>query len=64
MVEFDEDYFIHNIPRGIKLKPEKKSQKQKSVAVMVESTSLEDIKTGKKSKQCRYFKMKVLHSHK
>ncbi len=64
MVEFDEGYFDHNVPRGIKLKRGKGSQKQKNVAVMAESTPLEDIKTGKKSKQCRYFKMKVLHSHK
>lgn len=56
MVEFDEGYFDHNVPRGIKLKRGKGGQKQKNVAVMAESTSLEDIKTSKKSKQSRYLK--------
>ena len=31
---------------------------------MAESVPLENPKTGKKSKQCRYFKMKVLDTHK
>ena len=31
---------------------------------MAESTELEDVETGKKSKHCRYFKMKVLDTHK
>lgn len=31
---------------------------------MAESTPLEDLETGKKSKHIRYFKMKVLDSHK
>lgn len=30
---------------------------------MAESTPLEDIETGKRSKHCRYFKMKVLADH-
>jgi hypothetical protein len=30
---------------------------------MAESTVLEDIETGKKSNQCRYFKAKVLTDH-
>ncbi|SHE36259.1 ISXO2-like transposase domain-containing protein [Mariniphaga anaerophila] len=30
---------------------------------MAESTKLEDIETGKKTSQCRYFKAKVLESH-
>lgn len=34
-----------------------------NVAVIAELVPLEDIKTGKKSKSCRYFKMKVLQSH-
>jgi hypothetical protein len=34
-----------------------------NVAVIAESVPLEDIKTGKKSKSCRYFKMKVLSNH-
>ena len=31
---------------------------------MAESTPLENIETGVKSSQCRYFKMTVLHNHK
>lgn len=65
MLEFDEGYFEtetcekdrKNLKRG------RGSQRQVNVAVMAESTPLEDIETGKKSKQCRYFKMKVLESH-
>lgn len=40
------------------------AKKQFNVAVMAESVPLEDLKTGKQSKQCRYFKMKVLGTHK
>jgi len=66
MVEFDEAYFTvatkefdkQNLKRG------RGSQKQSNVAVMAESVALEDLNTGKKSKQCRYFKMKVLETHK
>lgn len=62
MIEFDEAYFTvapkasdrQNLKRG------RGSQKQSNVAVMAESVPLEDLKTGKQSKQCRYFKMKVL----
>lgn len=65
MIEFDEGYFEvetsekeqENLKRG------RGSQKQMNVAVLAESVPLEDIKTGKKSKSCRYFKMKVLQSH-
>ncbi|MBN4066140.1 IS1595 family transposase [Candidatus Amoebophilus asiaticus] len=64
MVEFDEAYFEKSTPEGTKLKRGKGSQKQQNVAVMAESTPLEDRDTGKKSKQCRYFKMKVLDTHK
>ena len=34
-----------------------------NVGVMAESTPLEDVETGVKSNQCRYFKMKVLYDH-
>jgi ISXO2-like transposase domain len=61
MVEFDEGFFEKATPAGIKLKRGKGSQKQQNVAVMAESTFLEDIETGKVGKQCRYFKMKVLN---
>jgi ISXO2 transposase-like protein len=64
MIEFDEAYFEKATPEGIKLKRGKGSQKQQNVAVMAESTFLEDIETGKQSKHCRYFKMKVLDTHK
>lgn len=65
MLEFDEGYFEtetnskirHNLKRG------RGSKRQVNVAVMAESIPLEDITTGKQSKQCRYFKMKVLETH-
>ena len=63
-LEFDEAYFEKATPDGIKLKRGKCSQKQQNVAVMAESTYLEDIETGEVSKSCRYFKMKVLDNHK
>jgi len=65
MVEFDEGYFSTETSKRDKqnLKRGRGSQKQTNVAVMAESTPLEDIETGKTSKHCRYFKMKVLGSH-
>jgi hypothetical protein len=65
MIEFDEGYFKTEISEKEKqnLKRGKGSQQQLNVAVMAESTPLEDIETGKTSKQCRYFKMKVLEGH-
>ena len=65
MIEFDEGYFSTETSKKEKeqLKRGRGSQKQSNVAVMAESTFLEDIKTGKKSKHCRFFKMKVLESH-
>jgi hypothetical protein len=65
MVEFDEGYFSTETSKRDKqnLKRGKGSQKQANVAVMAESTYLEDIETGATSKHCRYFKMKVLESH-
>jgi hypothetical protein len=64
MIEFDEAYFPKATPKGVKLKRGKGSQRKMNVAVMAESTPLEDIETGKKSSHCRYFKMKVLETHK
>ena len=64
IVEFDEGYFTKATPAGIKLKRGKGSVKQQNVAVMAESTTLENIETGEKSSSCRYFKMKVLPSQK
>ena len=62
IVEFDEGHFEvetskekrNNLKRG------KGSQRQKDVAVMAESTPLENPKTNKKSSHLRYVKMKVL----
>lgn len=64
MIEFDEAYFEKATPDGIKLKRGKGSQKQQNVAVMAESTFLEDLENKVSSKHCRYFKMKVVNSHK
>jgi hypothetical protein len=65
MVEFDEGYFTTETSKLDKqhLKRGRGSQKQTNVAVMAESTPLEDIETGRTSKHCRYFKMRVLESH-
>lgn len=66
MLEFDEGHFEKATSQQEKdnLKRGKGSQKQQNVAIMAESTPLEDISTGKKSKHVRYFKMKVLDSYK
>ena len=65
MIEFDEGYFSTDTSKRDKqkLKRGRGSQKKTNVAVMAESTHLEDIDTGKTSKHCRYFKMRVLESH-
>lgn len=65
MVEFDEGYFIVETSEKDKenLKRGRGSEQQVNVAVMAESTPLEDIETGKKSSSCKYFKMKVLKTH-
>lgn len=66
MVEFDEGYFEKPVSKAVKdnLKRGRGSQRQSNVAVMAESTILENIETGATSKHCRYFKMKVLKTHK
>ena len=64
MVEFDEGHYEIATAENIKLKRGKGSQKQRNVAVMAELIPLENIETGKKSKSCRYFKMKALDTHK
>jgi len=66
MIEFDEGYFEKatkernqdNLKRG------RGSQRQSNVAVMAESTKLEEPDSGKKDNHVRYFKMKVLETHK
>lgn len=62
-VEFDEGYFEKATSGKVKLKRGRGSQRQMNVAVMAESTPLESIETGVISRQCRFFKMKVLHNH-
>jgi len=59
MVEFDEAYIKKATSKALKIKRGKGSQGVQNVAVAAESTPLEDVQTGKKSKHCGYFKMKV-----
>jgi hypothetical protein len=59
-IEFDEGYFEKATSKHVKLKRGRGSQRQTQVAVMAESTPLEDIESATTSRQCRYFKMKVL----
>ena len=66
MIEMDEGYFTVESSeveqeKGIRGRGAVGKQ---NVAVMAESTPLEDIETGKKSRQVRYFKAKVLEDHK
>lgn len=63
-IEFDEGYFERAMSQRVKLKRGKGSQRQMNVAVLAESTPLEDIDTGREGSSCRYFKMKVLQTHK
>ncbi len=63
MVELDEGYFTKGIRKGSKPKRGRGSKAKSNVAVMAESTEIEDVETGKKSRQCRYFKMRVLENH-
>lgn len=63
MVEFDEAYFEIDAPTQVEIKRGKGSQQQQNVAVMAESIPIEDLKTGKVSRQCRYYKLKVLDNH-
>lgn len=66
MIEMDEGYFTVASSEIEKTqgKRGRGAAGKHNVAIMAESTPLEDIETGKQSKQCRYFKMKVLHTHK
>ena len=62
-IEFNQGYFEKATSEKVKLKRGRGSQKQVQVAVMAESTQLENIVTGKQESHCRYFKMKVLSNH-
>jgi hypothetical protein len=65
MLEFDEGYFVtettkmehHSTRAG------RGSNRVQNVAILAESTPLENPMTGKISKQCRYFKIRVLQNH-
>lgn len=66
MIEMDEGYFTIESSeieqnKGIRGRG---AVGKRNVAIMAESTPLEDIETGKTSRQCRYFKAKVLTDHK
>jgi hypothetical protein len=65
MIEMDEGYFTvesSEIEQDKGIRGRGAVGKQ-NVAIMAESTPLEDIETGDKSSHCRYFKAKVLTSH-
>lgn len=65
MIEMDEAYFTVSASEIEKSKGIRgKGAKGKSnVAIMAESTPLENIETGEVSNHCRYFKAKVLSNH-
>jgi hypothetical protein len=62
MAEYDEAFVGKATKPNIKttLKRGRGSQKRAKVAIMAESTPLEDPESGKLSKSCRYFKMKKI----
>ena len=66
MVELDEGYFTVESTELEKNKGKRGrgAAGKQNVAITAESIPLEDISTGKKSKHCRYFKAKVLETHK
>lgn len=66
MIEMDEGYFTVESSeieqaKGVRGRG---AVGKKNVALMAESTVLEDVETGDKQRQARYFKAKVLDSHK
>jgi len=65
MMEFDEGYFVTETSKKEhqETKAGRGSNRVQNVAVLAESTPLEDLKTGKVSRHCRYFKMKVFEDH-
>jgi hypothetical protein len=63
-IELDEGYFEQASLVQTNLKRRHGSQRPSNVAVMLESTPLEDIENGDISSPCRYFKMKALDTHK
>lgn len=65
MIEMDEGYFTIESSEIEKSRGGRGrgAAGKSNVAVMAESAQLENVDTGKKSSQCRYFKAKVLSSH-
>lgn len=65
MIEMDEGYFTVESTEMEKDKGKRGrgAAGKKNVAVMAESTPLEEVETGKRSSQVRYFKAKVLDNH-
>lgn len=65
MIEMDEGYFTIESSEFEKSKGVRGrgAAGKTNVAIMAESTPLEDIETGEKSSHCRYFKAKVLTNH-
>lgn len=65
MIEMDEGYFTveaSEIERSKGVRG-RGAAGQSNVAIMAESTPVEDVETREKSSQCRYFKAKVLTGH-
>lgn len=65
MIEMDEGYFTIESSEIEKSRGGRGrgAAGKSNVAVMAESAQLEDVDTGTKSSQCRFFKAKVLSSH-
>lgn len=65
MIEFDEGYFTVESSEIEKAqtKAGRGSTSKVNVAIIAESTPIEDIETGEKENICRYFKAKVLETH-
>ncbi|TVZ26619.1 transposase-like zinc ribbon protein [Gillisia sp. Hel_I_86] len=65
MIEMDEGYFTIEASQNDHQtqKAGRGSKTKSNVMVLAESTVLEDIKTGKVERHCRYFKAKVLDNH-
>ena len=65
MMEMDEGYFTVESTEVEKQKGKrgKGAAGKQNVAILAESTPLENIETGEKSRHCRYFKAKVLIDH-
>ncbi|MFT6810150.1 MAG: hypothetical protein ACJA01_003393, partial [Saprospiraceae bacterium] len=64
MVKLDKGDFSKGDKYQAQRKRGKGSESKQNVAVLAESTHLEDIDGKKVSRQCSYFKMKVLEDHK